>query len=272
MVYGQATGKRRHIARHRNTDLWIRNVVGRILCRDRWTAWRCCSSEKAAEYETFLKWLAFSSNSISFLPAFLATDHSDEGDLRQRAASVGVLSPCYLNHQLSQSVNPARAAAPTGHKPQSASCSLEMLSSGLSAASATPGFGPSEGAFGATLLWEKIVTHLERSVKSGRHSQGLRTFVGCFLGAKAVECCSAYLNTVLPRTTKREQVCVLCQKLLLTGVLEDVKSKSKTEFREDRLYRFTRYHFWESAESSTSSQEVRQHTKTSLLYIATSLS
>lgn len=210
---------------------------------------RCCSSEKA-EYETILKWLAFSSNSISFLPAFLASDHTAESNLRQREASVGVLSPCYLNHQLSRSVP---SSAQGGHKPHTTS--LEMLSP--SAACATPRFGhnASEGAFGATLLWEKIVTHLERSVKSGRHSQGLRTFAGCFLGAKAVECLSAYLNSTLPRTTKREQVCVLCKKLLLTGVLEDVRNKDKTEFREDRLYRFTRYHFWEST-GSISSKEV----------------
>lgn len=209
---------------------------------------RCCISEKT-EYKTFLKWLAFSSNAISFLPAFLASDPTAEGELRQRAASVDVFSPRYLNHLLSRSV-PA-AAVQSNHKHRSTS--LEMLSPPAACATASFGHDAGEDTFRATLLWEKIVTHLERSVKSGRHSQGLRTFVACFLGSKAVESLSAYLNTILPRTTKREQVCVLCQKLLLTGVLEDVKNKDKTEFREDRLYRFTRYHFWESAKSSASS-------------------
>jgi len=100
-------------------------------------------------------------------------------------------------------------------------------------------------AFHATLLWEKIVMHLERSVKSGRRTQGWRTFENCFPGSKAVECLTAYLNTIVPQNVKRSQVRTLCQKLLLTGVLEDVKNREMSRFRESRLYRFTKRHFWE---------------------------
>ena len=101
------------------------------------------------------------------------------------------------------------------------------------------------GAFQATLLWEKIVMHLERSVKSRRRIRRLRTFEDCFPGSKAVECLTDYLNTILPKTIKQSQVRTLCQKLLLTGVIEDVKSKEKSVFQDGRLYRFTGFHFWE---------------------------
>ena len=99
-------------------------------------------------------------------------------------------------------------------------------------------------AFRATLLWEKIVMHLERSVKCGRRIQGWRTFDNCFPGYKAVECLVAYLNTILPKHIKRSQVQTLCQKLLLTDVIEDVKNREKCMFQESRLYRFTHKHFW----------------------------
>ena len=113
----------------------------------------------------------------------------------------------------------------------------------------------STGAFQATLLWEKIVMHLERSVKSRRRTRRLRTFEDCFPGSKAVECLTDYLNTILPKTIQRSQVRTLCQKLLLTGVIEDVKNKEKSVFQERRLYRFTGYHFWKpEARDGTSTE------------------
>lgn len=108
---------------------------------------------------------------------------------------------------------------------------------------------PSEeegGAFKATLLWENIVTHLETSVKCGRHTQALRSFSNCFQGSKAVDCLLVHLNKTLPKTVERPQVQTLCQKLVLTGVIEDVKDKDKDIFRENRLYRLTKNHFWAS--------------------------
>ena len=113
----------------------------------------------------------------------------------------------------------------------------------------------STGAFQATQLWEKIVMHLERSVKSRRRIRKLRTFEDCFPGSKAVECLTDYLNTILPKTIKRSQVQTLCQKLLLTGVIEDAKNKEKTVFHEGRLYRFTGFHFWEAESPDRSSRE-----------------
>lgn len=101
-----------------------------------------------------------------------------------------------------------------------------------------------EGVFKATVLWEKIVSHLEESIKCGRHTQSLRTYTNCFQGSKAVDCLLVHLNTILPKTVKRHQVQTLCQKLALTGVIEDVKDKEKSVFRESRLYRLTKNHFW----------------------------
>ena len=123
--------------------------------------------------------------------------------------------------------------------------------------------------FKATLLWEKIVIHLERSVKRGKRSQGLRTFQNCFPGSKAVDCLTVYLNTILPKTVKRSQVQVLCQKLLLTSVIEDVRSKEKTVFREGRLYRFTGNHFWEEGHVSSSQDEVVSTSRDSYCHCTT---
>lgn len=97
--------------------------------------------------------------------------------------------------------------------------------------------------FQATLLWEKIVLHLERTVKSSRHTLGLRTFENCFHGSKAVDCLVLYLNTILPKTIQRSQAVVLCQKLLESGVMQQIKGKK--EFCEKGLHRFTYNHFWE---------------------------
>lgn len=99
-----------------------------------------------------------------------------------------------------------------------------------------------EGIFKATVLWDKIVTYLEESIKCGRHTQSLKTYTNCFQGSKAVECLLVHLNAVQPKPVKRCQVQTLCQKLVLTGVIEDVKDKGV--FREGRLYRLTRNHFW----------------------------
>ena len=102
--------------------------------------------------------------------------------------------------------------------------------------------------FGATLLWERIVAHLERTLRTGRHTIGLRSYDNCFHGSKAVDALVSYLNTILPKTVQRAQAVVLCEKLLDTGVIESVKGKR--EFREKGLYRFTFNHFWDSSQSS----------------------
>ena len=99
--------------------------------------------------------------------------------------------------------------------------------------------------FQATLLWERIVLHLERTVKPGRHSYTLRSYDNCFPGHKAVDCLMGYMNSVLPKSVKKNQARLLGQKLLLTRVIEDARNKDKTAFREGRLYRFTGIHFWE---------------------------
>ena len=99
--------------------------------------------------------------------------------------------------------------------------------------------------FQATLLWERIVSHLEKNVKCGRHSYALRSYDNCFPGHKAVDCLTAYMNSVLPKSVKKSQARLLGQKLLLTRVIEDARKKEKTVFRESRLYRFTGIHFWD---------------------------
>lgn len=103
-----------------------------------------------------------------------------------------------------------------------------------------------EGIFKATQLWENIVNHLEGAIKCGRHTLGLRSFNNCFQGSKAVDCLLVYLNATLPKTIKRPQVQILCQKLVLNGVIEDVKDKDKAIFRESRLYKLTKNHIWTS--------------------------
>ena len=99
--------------------------------------------------------------------------------------------------------------------------------------------------FQATLLWERIVSHLEKNVKCGRHSYALRSYDNCFPGHKAVDCLMTYMNSVLPKSVKKSQARLLGQKLLLTRVIEDARKKEKTVFRESRLYRFTGIHFWD---------------------------
>ena len=194
-------------------------------------------SKRCGEEQRFLRWLAFSANSISFLPVVLAPISGDS----DRTFNAEILTPRYLNEPLT-----------TVTFSQTAGCKEENMPSPVQDAYEVE---TKTDAFGATLLWEKIVMHLERSVKSRRRSQRLRTFEDCFPGSKAVECLTDYLNTILPKTIQRSQVRTLCQKLLLTGVIEDVKNKEKSVFQEGRLYRFTGYHFWETPGGTLSPNE-----------------
>ncbi len=114
--------------------------------------------------------------------------------------------------------------------------------------------GMPEQPFQATCLWERIVAHLERTVKTGRHIIALRSHENCFHGSKAVDCLVPYLNTILPKPVKRAQVLVLCTKLFETGVIASVKEKP--EFREKGLYRFTHSHFWTTPPTSSDSDEL----------------
>lgn len=184
-----------------------------------------------------LKWLAFSANSISFLPVFLADSNSTEFDTARRASSADILTPNQLNKALKFATLPNRKSC-TPSSPV-----------GMSQVD------PQSAAFKATLLWDKIVVHLERSLKCGKHAQGLRIYDNCFQGSKAVSNLTSYLNSILPKTVKKDQVIILCQKLLDSGVLEDVKEQEKSMFRENRLYRFTNDHFWQTASASESESD-----------------
>lgn len=184
-----------------------------------------------------LKWLAFSANSISFLPVFLASETTDS-ELKRRASSAEILAPVQLNNFIKAATKPSGMPASPFVDP----CDSHL----------------SSDPFKATMIWEKIVIHLERTVKSGRHTLGLRTFDNCFHGSKAVDSLVVYLNTILPKTIKRNQAIVLCEKLLETGVIEQVKEKQ--EFREKGLYRFTHSHFWETPSGTSGSCDSDEHT------------
>lgn len=101
-----------------------------------------------------------------------------------------------------------------------------------------------DSLFKATAIWKDIINHLEGSIKCGRHTQALRSFTNCFHGSKAVDSLVVHLNSKLPKIVERHQVQTLCHKLVLTGVIEDVRNKDKHLFREGRLYRLTKNHFW----------------------------
>ena len=131
--------------------------------------------------------------------------------------------------------------------------------------------GSKGNPFEATLLWETIVSHLESSMKCGRHTQALRSFANCFYGSAAVDCLLPYLCTLLNKQVKREQVQTLCHKFIITGVIEDVRCKDSSNgggggggggggskealFRESRLYRLTRNHFWSISSINSSNQD-----------------
>ena len=171
--------------------------------------------------ESRLKWLTFSSIPVGILPVYLATTACETESLGRATSSISVSTPTDLNRSMESATLPR---------------SFQLLT--------VPGAVP-ECPFRATALWENSVFHLENSVKPGRHTRGLGIYENCFRGAQAVACLSTYLNAVLPKTVSRGQVLTLCQKLVATGVMEDVKDKERTMFKEGRLYRFSKEHFWQ---------------------------
>ncbi len=125
----------------------------------------------------------------------------------------------------------------------------------------------SEQPFKATFLWERIISHLERTVKIGRHCIALRWYNNCFHGSKAVDCLKAYLTTILPRPVKRAQAVILCGKLQETDVIQCVKKKQ--EFREKGLYRFTHTHFWKTPSIRSDSDELVSSSQVCLVLLLT---
>ena len=214
------------------------------------------SKNKTKAEASHLKWLAFSTNSISFLPVFLADSSSTEFDAARRASSADILTPYQLEKALKSATLPTRRG------------------STLPSPAGMPQEDPQSTAFKATLLWDKIVVHLERSIKCGKHTHGLRIYDNCFQGSKAVHNLTTYLNSILPKTIKKDQVLVLCQKLLDSDVLQDVREQEKSMFRECRLYRFTKNHFWQTSSGSESDSDSEvSHAKCTLsnVYMYTSM-
>jgi len=140
--------------------------------------------------------------------------------------------------------------------------------------------GNRRNQFEATLLWETIVNHLESSMKCGRHTQALRSFANCFHGSAAVDCLLPYLCTLLSKEVKREQVQTLCNKFVITGIMEDVRCKDSSNgggggggskealFRESRLYRLTRNHFWSVSSINSSNQDPLEEVETLFVKMA----
>ena len=120
-----------------------------------------------------------------------------------------------------------------------------------------------KGVFPATLMWDNIVSHLEKTLKCSRHRHHFRSYYNCFSGSKAVKCLVIYLRIVMQRSITKKQAQALCEQLLITDVIENVSCKNKDvrTFKESRLYRFTGYHFWEDLKNSQESIWVR-HTHT----------
>ena len=186
--------------------------------------------------DSCLKCLTFSSVPVGVLPVFLATTACETESLGRATSSSNVL-------ELNRSMESATCVIPR---------SFQLLP--------VPGGAVSKCPFRATALWENTVFHLENRIKPGRHTSGLRVYENCFRGAEAVACLSTYLNAVLPKTVSQGQVLILCHKLVVTGVMEDLKDKERTMFKEGRLYRFSKEHFWQQPAGAESRPSPTHHT------------
>ena len=105
-------------------------------------------------------------------------------------------------------------------------------------------------AFPATIMYAKIVSHLEKSLEPGRHFHRLQRFSNCFFGHSMVDCLLTYCLTTLHSSIKREKAVEMCRRMLGHGVIENVSHRRQQDregvvFKGSRLYRFTGNHFWE---------------------------
>ena len=108
----------------------------------------------------------------------------------------------------------------------------------------------SSAAFPATLMYAKIVSHLENNLQSTRHFYHLQKFNNCFCGQSMVNCLMSYCVASLQTCITKEKATEMCKRLLTHGVIENVSHKKQQEtegivFKCSRLYRFTGNHFWE---------------------------
>ena len=117
-------------------------------------------------------------------------------------------------------------------------------------------------AFPATVMYAKIVSHLETNLESTRHFYRLQKFNNCFCGQRLVNCLMAYCISSLNSCITKEKASEMCRRLLSHGVIENVSHKKQqgtegTVFKCGRLYRFTGNHFWEENGTTASSELVQ---------------
>ena len=110
---------------------------------------------------------------------------------------------------------------------------------------------PSGAAFPATMMFSKMVSHLEGNLESSRHFYHLQRFSNCFWGHRMVNCLLAYCVAFLNSCITKDQAIEMCKRLLAQGVIENVSHLKQQDmegmvFKCSRLYRFTGNHFWEN--------------------------
>lgn len=107
-----------------------------------------------------------------------------------------------------------------------------------------------ETIFGATVLWDNLVSYLETNVNPGTRRRSLRMYNNCFFGHEAVNCLHKYITNNLSRQCDRDQVAILCHRFLVLGIIEDAKCapEDDKDFSTGLLYRLTsEKKFWELA-------------------------
>lgn len=109
---------------------------------------------------------------------------------------------------------------------------------------------PGSPTFPATIMYAKIISHLEDNLVSGRHFYHLQRFNNCFCGHSMVNCLLAYCIKSLNSCITKEKAIEMCRRMLSRGVIENVSHKKQQEtegmvFKGSRLYRFTGNHFWD---------------------------
>ena len=109
--------------------------------------------------------------------------------------------------------------------------------------------------FPATIMYAKIVSHLEENLESGRHYHHLQPHRNCFCGQSMVNCLLAHCITSLSTCVTKEKAVDMCRRMLSHGVIANVSHKKQQDtegmvFKCSRLYRFTGNHFWELVRNS----------------------
>lgn len=88
-------------------------------------------------------------------------------------------------------------------------------------------------------LWNNIITYLQKTLDKQEQPLARHSHRKCFLGTLLVSSIREYLRAITGYEPTKDEVYCLCDKLVLSSIVERVKTGRSVGFKDSATYRFT---------------------------------